>query len=142
MIDRLNRQGRNFKFFVLANNAPRSHLYQRIKVDIASDGLGMKDQLIKQNIDVVYIGSLWPETFCLTAYEAIAAGTFVVANYLSGNVVDIVEKTQKGMIYRGLDNICSFLSDKKNQKKIIMRRKNKQYFDLQESMMTLSEIIN
>lgn len=44
-------------------------------------------------IDVVVLWSLWPETFCLAALEALAAGAVLVTNPSAGNVVDIVRQT-------------------------------------------------
>lgn len=49
-------------------------------------------------LDVVLLWSIWPETFCLTAYEAIAAGAFLVANPDSGNVAAAITKTGQGVI--------------------------------------------
>ncbi|KAK0341875.1 hypothetical protein LTR94_024619 [Friedmanniomyces endolithicus] len=43
-----------------------------------------------QEIDVALIWSLWPETFCITAYEAIVGGAAVLTPSYSGNVADMV----------------------------------------------------
>jgi hypothetical protein len=50
------------------------------------DRLAMVRALRAERIDVALIWSLWPETFCFTAYEAMAAGVFVVTYRESGNV--------------------------------------------------------
>lgn len=46
----------------------------------------MVDTIQKEGIDVVVNWSLWPETFCFTAHEALAGGAFVIANSTAGNV--------------------------------------------------------
>ncbi len=52
----------------------------------------MINAIREQAIDVVCLWSLWPETFCFTAMESVAAGAFIVTNCNSGNVVDIVKE--------------------------------------------------
>ena len=50
----------------------------------------MLSALREERIDVAVIWSVWPETFCFTAYEAMAAGAFVVTSQSSGNVSQAV----------------------------------------------------
>lgn len=49
-------------------------------------------------IDVAVIWSLCPETFCFTAYEAVAGGAAVLTNPDAGNVPHFVTETGKGMV--------------------------------------------
>ena len=46
----------------------------------------MIEAVAEHRIDVVVNWSLWPETFCFTAHEALAGGAFVVAREGAGNV--------------------------------------------------------
>jgi hypothetical protein len=46
----------------------------------------MVEAVAQSRIDVVVNWSLWPETFCFAAHEALAAGAFIVARAGSGNV--------------------------------------------------------
>ena len=96
----------------------------------------MRDQLIKHDIDIAFIGSLVQETFCLTAYEAIAADTFVVTNYLSGNAAKVVRELSHGYVYRGIPDLVEYLKDSENYRSIIERRLNKNYRSLISSKMT------
>ncbi|OYU74544.1 MAG: hypothetical protein CFE32_17430 [Alphaproteobacteria bacterium PA3] len=57
----------------------------------------MSEAVAAADLDVVLLWSIWPETFCLTAYEAIAAGAFLVANPDSGNVAAAIAKTGQGL---------------------------------------------
>lgn len=139
LISALNKNPLSFSFYVFASYAPRSRLYKLVKVLTNSKENGqMQNQLIKNDIDIAFIGSVWPETYCLTAYEAIAADTFVVANYLSGNAAKVVEECNHGFIYRGLPNLVDYLNDSSNYQNIIDRRLNKHYRSLVLSKMTYS----
>jgi len=64
---------------------------------------GMTETLIANQIDVVVNWSLCHETFSFIAYEAVAAGAFVLAPIQAGNVVPAI--TQAGVEQGlGLDN--------------------------------------
>ncbi|OYX33649.1 MAG: hypothetical protein B7Y99_06935 [Caulobacterales bacterium 32-69-10] len=49
-------------------------------------------------IDLAVIWSLCPETFCFTAYEAVAGGAAVMTNPDAGNVPRFVTDTNNGMV--------------------------------------------
>jgi hypothetical protein len=49
-------------------------------------------------IDVAVIWSLCPETFCFTAYEAMAGGAAVITNPDAGNVPRFVTETNNGLV--------------------------------------------
>jgi hypothetical protein len=51
----------------------------------------MVEEVAKTRIDLIVNWSLWPETFCFTALEALAGGAFVVARADSGNVWPVIE---------------------------------------------------
>lgn len=128
-----------FSFYVFASYAPHSRLYKLVEVlTNANENSQMRCQLIENDIDIAFIGSVCPETYCLTAYEAIAADTFVVANYLSGNAAKVVEECNHGFIYRGLENLVDYLKDSSNYHNILDRRLNKHYRSLLFSKMTYS----
>ena len=50
-------------------------------------------------IDVAFLWSLWPETFCIAAAEALQAGAAVFTFKDSGNVAAIVRKTGFGEVF-------------------------------------------
>jgi hypothetical protein len=47
---------------------------------------------------VALVWALWPETFCLVAYEAIAGGAKLVTNPDSGNVAALVRSGGHGLV--------------------------------------------
>lgn len=50
------------------------------------------------DVDVALVWALWPETFCITAYEAVAGGAAVLAYQESGNVAAMVRETGAGEV--------------------------------------------
>jgi hypothetical protein len=58
----------------------------------------MRRAVADESLDVALLWSIWPETFCLTAYEALAAGATVITNPQAGNIVHVVEETGEGAV--------------------------------------------
>lgn len=56
-----------------------------VKVDATARD-AMVRAIAREGIDVVISWSIWPETFCFTAHEAMAGGAFVVARRDQGHV--------------------------------------------------------
>lgn len=65
-------------------------------------GLGDLDAMVRAlselEIDVAVLWSLWPETFCIAAVEALRAGAAVLTFKDSGNVAALVRKTGFGSV--------------------------------------------
>ena len=90
----------------------------------------LPEKLKKANIDLVFIPSTCPETFCYTAGEAIALG-YPVACFNLGGQADQVRKSEKGIIlydddplylYNMFKDVCKNLrtsTDSKNTDKSI-----------------------
>ena len=68
----------------------------------------MIDRIEELEIDVAIVWSLWPETFCIAAYEAVAAGAMVVTPSYSGNVARMVAETGKGIVLRDERELMQF----------------------------------
>ena len=49
-------------------------------------------------LDIALIWSLWPETFCFTAFEAVAGGALVLTNPGAGNVTSFARDPSKGRV--------------------------------------------
>jgi hypothetical protein len=81
-----------YEFFFFGSDLPSTarninHVAVRVRKDHRS---AMIEAMRECGVDVAIIWSLWPETFCFTAHEAMAAGAFVVTVASSGNVADLV----------------------------------------------------
>jgi glycosyltransferase involved in cell wall biosynthesis len=69
------------------------------EVAVGADDLDKMVRTLRElEIDVAVIWSLWPETFCIAAVEALRAGAAVLAFKDSGNVAAIVRKTGFGAV--------------------------------------------
>ncbi len=89
---------RLFHFTALAADPPLPGV-ETILTKVSADARGaMTDALAAASIDLVLVLSPWPETFCLVAYEAIAAGADVVTLPGSGNVADMVLARGRGLV--------------------------------------------
>lgn len=69
------------------------------KVEVRPGALtAMSDAVARLDLDLALIWSIWPETYCLTAYEAMSAGAGVIATRDSGNVADMVQRSGFGAV--------------------------------------------
>lgn len=86
-----------YSFFHLgATSAGFSSKLKFIRVVVTpSERLSMTDAIRAHEIDVIVNWSRCYETFCFAAYEAVAAGAFVLARRGAGNIVPAV--SQKGV---------------------------------------------
>ncbi len=90
---------RRFRFFHLGMHRQPHVPAEFVEVRVsAGDPEAMIAKIEELQIDVVIIWSLWPETFCFTAYEAVAGGAAVIAPDCSGNVARMVHETGKGLV--------------------------------------------
>ena len=81
-----------YSFFHLGSTHPkvaRNITFIPVEVSTAQRHR-MTDTLIANEIDVVVNWSLCHETFCFTAYEAMAAGAFVLAPTRAGNITPAI----------------------------------------------------
>lgn len=75
-----------------------------------SDYQAMARALHRAAIDLVVIWSSAPETFSLTAHEALAAGAAILCPPESGNVARLVEHTGKGKILESEAALMAFFA--------------------------------
>lgn len=96
---------RSFEWFHIGKNRSSAHMKY-----IEADGISstIKDALINHEIDIVFIWSLWPETFCLTAYEAFMAKCHIITNPHSGNVAQGLPYDSIS-VYHSIDNLFESL---------------------------------
>lgn len=87
-------------------------------------------------LDVAIMWSIWPETFCLTAYEALAGGAAIVTNKCAGNVVDLVEEIGPGVVLKNeADLFAAFETG--DILRFARARRSVQHCHLEYSAMTL-----
>ena len=75
------------------DDAPMPGCVRHLPVQVAPDRRdAMTDAVRDAGVDVVVAWSMWPETFCFTAHEALAGGAYVVARQGAGNIWPAVER--------------------------------------------------
>jgi hypothetical protein len=76
------------------------------EVAVGADDLDkMVRTLGELKIDVALLWSLWPETFCIAAVEALRAGSAVITFKDSGNVAAMVKETGFGAVLESEDEL-------------------------------------
>lgn len=101
---------RLFHFTALAPDPPLPGV-ETVLTKVSAGARGaMTDALIAASIDLVLVLSPWPETFCLVAYEAVAAGADVIALPVNGNVADMVLARGRGLVMPDTAAVVEFFT--------------------------------
>jgi len=103
-----------YRFYHLGLNPDPSLDAKHVEVRVSPEKPDAMQRAIRDNkIDVALVLSIWPETFCLTAYEAIAGGAAVVTTESSGNVARMVRDRGQGLVVASDEELLDcFRSDK------------------------------
>lgn len=99
-----------YNFFVFGNPKKKNASMKTIRVDFRDGENAMVEALRARNIDVVFLGSKWPETYAYTFYEAFAENAFILTNQQSGNICDQIKQRGNGLAYKSLEELLSWLS--------------------------------
>ncbi len=77
-------------------------------VDVTAENPdAMTDAVASHELDLVIHWASWPETFSITAYEALSGGAYLVTNSVSGNIADTVERIGRGLVLQTEDEILA-----------------------------------
>lgn len=76
--------------------------------------------LWNNNIDILFLWSLVPETYSLLLFEALASGCFIITNPLSGNIARYVKEHHCGMVLDDETALIDFLNDIQTVKNQLM----------------------
>jgi hypothetical protein len=88
-----------YQFYHLGKGADLGAPVTYKEVVVGPDDLDKMVRVLRETkIDVVIVWSLWPETFCIAAVEALRAGAALVTFKDSGNVAALVRKTGFGVV--------------------------------------------
>ncbi len=77
----------------------------------AHDPWALSRALARAAVDLVLVLSPWPETFCLVAHEAIAAGCDVLTLAASGHAAAAVAATGRGVVFDDVAAVSRWLAD-------------------------------
>lgn len=135
LVDRLCQK---FDFYCLGDCPDDMRIQNVFYIPVELKGSGhvltMTEALLQYDIDIVYIGSIWPETYSYTYYEAYEAGCFILTNVKSGNVSNQVILNQNGLSFSDDNEMMAWLENAPVQEviqnlsqRIINVQSNKEY---------------
>ncbi|HEY0206719.1 MAG TPA: hypothetical protein VGC15_21520 [Acetobacteraceae bacterium] len=75
-----------------------------------ADPDSMTAAMMAAGVDLVLVLSPWPETFCIVASEALAAGADILTLECSGNVANLVRQTGRSKVFAGVDDVAAYLA--------------------------------
>ena len=79
------------------DDAPMPGCVRHLPVQVTPDRRDAMTEAVRNaGVDVVVAWSMWPETFCFTAHEALAGGAYVVARQGAGNIWPAVARNAPG----------------------------------------------
>lgn len=83
----------------------------------------MTEALRENEIDICFVGSVVPETFSYTYYEASEAGCFILTYLASGNINRQVQHNKNGIVFDNTTKMIEWLQDKEDvQKKLYSKQ--------------------
>lgn len=89
----------NFKFFHFGSMNGGLDKVKFIPVTVSATDPGAMTKAVGDNcVDLAFIWSQWPETFCFTMFEAMAGGANILTNPRSGNVQAAVRERGRGLV--------------------------------------------
>ncbi len=99
LVRRHARSG-EYRFYHFGDgSSPEPDIEQRTTSFLEGGPHAMIDALRADSIELAVVWSIVEESFCFTAYEALAAGAALVTNEGSGNVARVVETTGNGLVF-------------------------------------------
>ena len=90
-----------------ARAAGANVVFTRVAPDGDEDA-PMVDAVDRLGIDIVVVWSMWPETFCLAAYEAVAGGAALLTHPGAGHVPEFVQASGAGHVLGDPESLCRF----------------------------------
>jgi len=75
--------------------------------------------LRKNQIDIAFLWSIWPETYSFTLFEAFAANCFVLTNEMSGNIAVQVRASGRGRLFGDESEVFGMLKDVAGVKEVL-----------------------
>jgi hypothetical protein len=99
-------------FFHMGETAGDAQGVKFVRTSLKDGVSEMTEKLRAEEIDVVFIGSTWRETFNFVAHEALQAGAAIITLECAGNVADLVRTHEVGLVARDWNEIVALLRQK------------------------------
>lgn len=118
----VNRFHQKYEFYCLGNCPADLKIQNVTYVQVSLKGsvhdLTMIEAILQYGIDIAYIGSVWPETYSYTYYEAYEAGCFILTNVKSGNICCQVKSNKNGFSFLSDSEMAAWLETDRVRKDI------------------------
>jgi len=98
-----------FEFYHFGVHAVDFENIKFIKAEMKDGSSNMSELIRKNHIDIVFVGSIWSETFNFIAYEAAQANAALLAFNESGNVADFINQFKIGLTSENIYQIIDAL---------------------------------
>lgn len=115
LIKKCRENGNNYQFYYFGNPLEQIDGVINTTVQIHLQGKNaMINALRDNNIDIVVLPAIWPETYSYTLYEALATNCFILTIQSSGNIAYVVEHGGQGLVCEDSEELylCACVEDK------------------------------
>ena len=116
-----------YKFFHIGSQANYATNVSCCAYSFIDDGINAAVKLLEANeIDIVILWSIVPESYSYTMYESIASGVPIITNSRSGNIATVVDgsNSEIGIVFNDETQLYDFLKDEERVKCLINKRRN------------------
>jgi FkbM family methyltransferase len=122
---------RAYRFVILGlSSSPISGVHH-VKAHTTGESPDAMIEAVKaEECDFILHWALWPETFSLSTYEAMAAGAYVITNAVSGNVAASVRDYGTGIVLENEDALLRFFEGSDVDKMVQVIRKKRSREDV------------
>ena len=112
--------GCNEKYYHFGNTNDKIPYVEKVPVFFTSGKINaMVEALRANNIDVVVLWSICPETYSYTYYESTAANTFIITNKYSGNIAAMVFERNNGIVLDSEQAFIELICDEKKLRNLV-----------------------
>ena len=137
LVERL-KSSQKYKFYHIGLRNTFHPDIEFVESSISVENPDQTTKTIKDlKLDFAFIWALWPETFCLVAFEAILASALVITHNKSGNVPYLINQYRRGIIYKDTKELFrDFESDRIFEHFIELNKSGIPFYGYQKSKYT------
>lgn len=106
-----NLRNNKIEFYHLGKASEFLSNVKYVSVDYRKSNRDMVSLLKRNNINIAFLWSIWPETYSYTYYECYAANVFIITNKHSGNIADQVLKNRNGVVLDTYDDLVNLFNN-------------------------------
>lgn len=112
IVEGTNSKKCNYKFYYFGFPNEKLDNVNNVLVQVHRQGKNaMIDSLRNENIDIVVLPAIWPETYSYTMYEAFAANSYILTLADSGNIAYTVKKNNIGKVFESEKEIYLYINN-------------------------------